>query len=189
MNGTGPDDLLGPADRSVRAALDPATAMDGDEHLVVATQDPTADRVRRIGARHAVVEPEEGSFDERAQVLLGPVARDRDGALQREVVVDGWRFVVALQPERLARLRERATSGREAAVGSGRIELRAVIPGRVVAVAVAAGDPVEAGTQLLVVEAMKMQNEVRAPHAGVVERIDVGPGDTVELGAILLVIA
>lgn len=189
MNGTGPDDLLGPADRHVRAVLDPASALVGDEQLVVATDDPATDRVRRTDARHAVVEPEAGSAGDPARVLLGHVTRDAAGARHREVVVDGWRFVVGTQPERLARLRERATSGREAAVGSGRIELRAVIPGRVVAVSVATGDTVEAGQQLLIVEAMKMQNEVRAPHAGSIERIDVGPGDTVELGAILLVIA
>jgi biotin carboxyl carrier protein len=189
VNGTGPAELLGPADRHVRAALDPASALDGDEHLVVATDDPATGNIRRVDARHAVVEPDARSGREPAHVLLGPVTRDGAGARHREVVVDGWRFVVVTQPERLARLRARATSGREAAVGSGRIELRAVIPGRVVAVSVASGDTVEAGQQLLIVEAMKMQNEVRAPHAGSIERIDVGPGDTVELGALLLVIA
>ena len=57
------------------------------------------------------------------------------------------------------------------------------------AVTVAVGDHVEAGQQVLIVEAMKMQNEVRAPHAGQVERIDVAPGQTVEVGSILAVIA
>ncbi len=189
VNGRGPAELLGPADRSVRATLDDATAMEGDEPIVVPADETAAAGIRRIDVRHAVVEPGDETGGEPSQVVLGPVSRDRSGALHREVVVDGWRFVVGLQPERLARLRERATSGREAAVGSGRIELRAVIPGRVVAVSVAVGDTVEAGQQLLIVEAMKMQNEVRAPHAGTIERIDVGPGDTVDLGMVLLVIA
>ncbi len=55
-------------------------------------------------------------------------------------------------------------------------------------VAVAIGDDVEAGQRLLSVEAMKMENELRAPRAGIVERIAVGPGQTVELGDTLIVL-
>ncbi len=54
-------------------------------------------------------------------------------------------------------------AGRATAAGGGPLEVRAVIPGKVVAVSVVAGDRVVAGQQLLVVEAMKMQNELRAP--------------------------
>jgi 3-methylcrotonyl-CoA carboxylase alpha subunit len=68
------------------------------------------------------------------------------------------------------------------------LEVRAIIPGRVVAVSVAEGDAVEAGQQLLVIEAMKMQNELRSPRAGVVERIAAGVGQAVDLGAVLLVL-
>ena len=50
------------------------------------------------------------------------------------------------------------------------------------------GDVVAAGARLLAVEAMKMENEVRAPRAGTVERVAVGAGETVELGDILVVI-
>ena len=57
-----------------------------------------------------------------------------------------------------------------------------------VSVAVAVGDGVEAGQRLLSVEAMKMENELRAPRAGTVERIAVGPGQTVELGDTLIVL-
>jgi biotin carboxyl carrier protein len=63
-----------------------------------------------------------------------------------------------------------------------------MIPGRVIAVAVAAGDAVQPGDPLLVVEAMKMQNELRAPRAGVVERVAVGAGTTVELDDLLVVL-
>ena len=55
-------------------------------------------------------------------------------------------------------------------------------------VAVAAGDAVEAGQRLLSVEAMKMENELRAPRAGTVERIAVAAGQTVELGDTLVVL-
>ncbi len=53
---------------------------------------------------------------------------------------------------------------------------------------VAAGDEVVASQQLLVVEAMKMQNELRAPRDGVVSRVAVAPGDTIEIGDLLLVL-
>jgi pyruvate carboxylase len=58
----------------------------------------------------------------------------------------------------------------------------------VVSVAVAPGDAVGAGQQLLVVEAMKMQNELRAPRAGTVERVAVGERSTIEVGDLLVVI-
>jgi acetyl-CoA/propionyl-CoA carboxylase biotin carboxyl carrier protein len=58
-----------------------------------------------------------------------------------------------------------------------------------VAVSVAVGDPVDAGQELLVVEAMKMQNELRSPRAGVVERVAVTAGQTIELGDLLVVLA
>ena len=55
--------------------------------------------------------------------------------------------------------------------------------------AVAPGDTVEAGQTLLAVEAMKMQNELRAPRAGTVMQMPVGTGSTVELGDVLVVLA
>jgi biotin carboxyl carrier protein len=114
-----------------------------------------------------------------------PAARDRTGV---EVVVAGWRFEFEVEDARLYDLRERATSGRAVGAHHGPTEVRAIIPGRVVSVAVAVGDSVEAGQRLLSVEAMKMENELRAPRAGTVERVSVGPGDTVELGDTLIVL-
>ena len=55
--------------------------------------------------------------------------------------------------------------------------------------AVAPGDAVEVGQTLLAVEAMKMQNELRAPRAGTVTHVPVGAGSTVELGDVLVVLA
>ncbi len=102
-----------------------------------------------------------------------------------EVVVDGWRFELEVETVRRAEIRQRATRGGGAAVGSGPIEIRAMIPGRVVSVAVAVGDRVEAGQTILVIEAMKMQNDLRAPHAGTIERLTVGAGETITLGQVL----
>jgi pyruvate carboxylase len=58
----------------------------------------------------------------------------------------------------------------------------------VVSVSVTAGDAVAAGQQLLVVEAMKMQNELRAPREGIVDRVGVAVGSSIEIGDLLVVI-
>lgn len=124
-----------------------------------------------------------------SRVVLGPVIEVEGGRRRREVLVDGFRFEVDVEPERIAALRERAAQGRAASAHSGPLEVHAIIPGRVVSVAVAAGDPIAAGEQLLVVEAMKMQNELRAPREGTVERLAVAPGQTIEVGDLLVVIS
>jgi multidrug efflux pump subunit AcrA (membrane-fusion protein) len=116
---------------------------------------------------------------------LGPIS---GGPTRVEVVIDGWRFELDLELEARARLRERATSARAGKGAGGPLELRAIIPGRIVSIDVAAGDVIDAGGRLLVVEAMKMQNELRSPRGGTISRVAVGPGQTVERGDVLLVL-
>jgi pyruvate carboxylase subunit B len=60
------------------------------------------------------------------------------------------------------------------------------MPGLVVRLLVREGEQVQAGAGLVVLEAMKMENELKAPRAGVVQGIRVAPGQTVEKGAVLL---
>ena len=105
-----------------------------------------------------------------------------------EVVVAGWRFDLEVEDARRAELRDRATAAGALIVHDGPTEVRAIIPGRVVSVAVVAGDAVTAGQRLLAVEAMKMENELRAPRDGTVERVAVVAGQTVELGDPLVVL-
>lgn len=64
--------------------------------------------------------------------------------------------------------------------------VKAMMPGRVVRVLVAKGDSVARGAGLLILEAMKMENEIQAPAAGTVDEIFVEAGQTVELGAELM---
>ena len=66
--------------------------------------------------------------------------------------------------------------------------LHAPMPGRVIRVEVEAGDRVEAGQILLVMEAMKMEHTLRAPNSGTISEIDCAPGDQVEAGAVLVVV-
>jgi biotin carboxyl carrier protein len=110
------------------------------------------------------------------------------GSTAVEVVIAGWRFELEVQDAGLADLRARATADRTSASHHGPTAVRAIIPGRVVSVAVTSGDTVAAGQRLLAVEAMKMENELRAPRDGVVERVEVAVGQTVELGDSLVVI-
>jgi biotin carboxyl carrier protein len=125
----------------------------------------------------------------RALVLpLAPVAGQPSGVERREVVVDGWRVEVTVEPAARAALRERARRDRAHAGSSGPSRVHAIIPGVVVAVSVAQGDAVTAGQQLLVIEAMKMQNELRAPRDGTVGQVAVGAGSRVEVGDLLLVL-
>ena len=62
------------------------------------------------------------------------------------------------------------------------------MPGKVIQVLCSVGDEVTAGQGVIVIEAMKMQNEVKAAHAGKLVEIRVAPGDTVEAGQILAII-
>ncbi len=67
----------------------------------------------------------------------------------------------------------------------GRQQIVAPMPGKIVRALVHKGDRVEVGQGLLVVEAMKMQNEIRSPKAGVVERLFVAEGQAVNAGEVL----
>lgn len=112
---------------------------------------------------------------------------------------------IALAPgtapgEMLAYLRGRSVpvtvngrrTGRGAAdtgVGAhGEQKVIAPMPGRVMRVLVAAGDEVEARQPVVVVEAMKMENELRSPKTGRVKDVSVEPGASVEAGRVLMVI-
>jgi biotin carboxyl carrier protein len=74
-----------------------------------------------------------------------------------------------------------------ATASSGTVQ--APMPGRIVKLLVAAGDRVVQGTGLVVMEAMKMENEIGAPHAGTVARVLVSAGDTVDRDAALVELA
>jgi len=193
----GPSRLEGDPAITLSPAPDPATRLpqDGAASPALPLVDgvATAVSLERFGdVRARLTEPAaDGSAGRvvRTDVLFGPIRIDRArGTRLREVVVDGWRIDVELESERRAILRERARRGAGTASLGGPVEIRAIIPGRVVAVSVAVGDSVEAGQQVLVVEAMKMQNELRAPREGSVERIGVAVGDTIEVGDLLIVI-
>jgi biotin carboxyl carrier protein len=99
-----------------------------------------------------------------------------------EALVNGKRLRL-----RISDPRDRSRSVRSIGT-SGPKELRALMPGKVVKLLVREGDEVSAGTGVIVVEAMKMQNEMKSPKDGRVGRIHVGEGSAVGAGEALLVI-
>jgi biotin carboxyl carrier protein len=78
---------------------------------------------------------------------------------------------------------------RSGAEAEGRQQIVAPMPGKVVRVLVKPGDHVEAGQALLVVEAMKMQNEIRSPKSGTIERVLAQEGQPVNAGEVLCEVA
>ena len=70
----------------------------------------------------------------------------------------------------------------------GRQPVTAPMPGKIVLVLVKAGEAVEAGQGIVVVEAMKMQNEIRSPKSGTVERLLVAAGQTVNAGEVVAIV-
>jgi biotin carboxyl carrier protein len=111
-----------------------------------------------------------------------------EGRTRLEVVVGGWRFEATVESAARAELKDRAARDAAAHHRAADLTLRAQIPGRVVRLWVSAGDTVEAGQRLLAIEAMKMENEIRAPHAGKVKGIKVELGSLVERHGELLTI-
>lgn len=110
------------------------------------------------------------------------------------VVVEGHgsEWIVTLAGRRIPatvrswRERQLADAEGAAAADSGPVLVKATLPGLVVAVRVEPGEEVAAGDSLVTVEAMKMQNEVRAPRAGRILEVAVKAGQTVTTGATLL---
>jgi biotin carboxyl carrier protein len=122
------------------------------------------------------------------------VARLGDGERSLTVLVEGQgsEWTVTLRGRRIPvtvrSWRERVLAEAETAAGAhgGPVEVRATLPGLVIAVAVSPGDEVAEGAPLLSIEAMKMQNEVRAPRDGRVSEVAVAAGQTVATGARLI---
>ena len=122
------------------------------------------------------------------------IARLTDGSRSETCLVEGsgsvW--VVTLRGRRIPvsvrGWRERVLAEADSAArrAGGPVEVRATLPGLVVAVSVQAGDEVTEGATLLTIEAMKMQNEVRSPRAGRVTAVSVAAGHKVVAGTSLL---
>ena len=159
--------------------------------------------VRLAGEEHEVLLDADGVHIDGADVSAHvipidgtPVRMVRIGNAVHRVVVrpgadrgsytlwlDGHRFDVEALDERTRAIRERAGV---AATASGPAPIKAPMPGLIVRVNAQVGDAVQAGQGLVVMEAMKMENELRALSAGRVKAVLVAPGTAVDKGAVLI---
>jgi len=100
-----------------------------------------------------------------------------------QVLLRGRLYPVVVEDEREKRLRAAAGGG---VAESGEFHLKAPMPGLVVTIPVAEGQEVKKGQVLLILESMKMQNELKSPRGGRIGRIRVKAGETVEQKQTLL---
>jgi biotin carboxyl carrier protein len=155
------------------------------------------------GSSHDVeVRPTEGGY----QVNVDGEERTVDTARVNEsiysLIIDGLSYDVSVRRvdrevvavkhggfRREVRVLDPASAAARKSAGfSGPAEIKAVMPGRVVSVLVEPGQEVRAGQGLMLLEAMKMENEVTASRDGVVQSLKVSPGQSVEAGSILAVV-
>jgi pyruvate carboxylase subunit B len=145
-----------------------------EDRVVVGDTEYRASLLRFEGSPCYLLEVE----GQKVPLVLEPVGKGK-----WIVSVRGDRYEVEVVDERLERARRTALGTR---APSASPVLTAPMPGLVVRVPVVAGQLVEAGTSLVVLEAMKMENELKAHAPGVVERIEVRPGQPVEKGDVLV---
>jgi len=168
--------------------------IDGQEHVVEVDELPSGEHTARIlpsgteSAGGTPIQAEVAKTDAGITVKLAGRVYDLvlDGDLPNLTVwASGKRAAVQVESARMrsaGALHGRAGESADGAVTSP-------MPGKVVKVLVKEGDEVAAGAPLVVVEAMKMENELTAPCAGVVQKVHVQPGDAVEGGALLVLVA
>ena len=102
-----------------------------------------------------------------------------------DVTLRGEQFRVQVEDERTRRL----NAGRQgSALPQGDLTVRAPIPGLIVQVLVQDGDEIIEDQPLMILEAMKMENEIRAMRSGIVRKVEVSAGQSVEQDAVLMVI-
>ncbi len=159
---------------------------DREEELVIKFQDGRVSA--EVGGRVydlEVREPQPGGYlfflnTDVHECLVSERATSKDAFA---VSVRGHSYEVTIVDPK--RLRSGQNSDRH---HHGLAQILAPMPGKIVRVQTEAGAAVEKGAGVVVVEAMKMQNEMKSPRAGVVVSINVKPGDTVNAGDVLAVI-
>lgn len=141
-----------------------------------------------INGEEVVVDLRQSGVPELYSVLFGGHSYDMLIEPQRfnyTITFRGEQFQVQVEDERTRKL----NTGRKApALPHGELAIRAPIPGLVVKVLVSAGDEVADGQPLVILEAMKMENEIRSLRAGTVRSVAVSQGQRVEQNEVLLIV-
>jgi biotin carboxyl carrier protein len=161
--------------------------IDGREHVVDVQARPTGElAVSFDGAAvdNDVVVLDDGSLSVRIDGKILDLVVEGDPP-DVGVVASGHRAYVRVESER----HRAAAAAKRTAGGGSEKTIAAPMPGRVAKLLVAVGDEVAPGQGVVVIEAMKMENELRAKGAGVVAAIHANPGDAIEAGAKLISLA
>jgi len=141
-----------------------------------------------VDGEPVVVDLKQSGVPELYSILFGGRSYDMLVEAERStyaVTFRGEQFHVQVEDERTRRL----NTGRKApAVPHGELAIKAPIPGLVVKVLIEKGDKIEDGQPLIILEAMKMENEIRSPRSGVVKSIAASAGTRVEQNSIMLVL-
>ena len=166
--------------RPWRVAIEPA-AVPGQVHVSIKGQRRAYD-VSWVDASTLSLIPLDGDSRGREFGL------QRKGAGELQIDTGGKNFHATVLSDGKSNQRHPHRVERAAAPVAGRQSVVATMPGRIARVLVAAGDRVAASQAVVVVEAMKMENEMRAPKDGVVREVRVSPGAAIDAGAVLLVI-
>jgi len=159
--------------------------LDGEQVPVAIGKDTRGNTTVAIGDREYVVDPRWTQSDLLSVIIDGhsyqvDIHTDKD---THKILIEGEHFEFELFDERKALLKKSAAMGAE-----GVQEVRSSMPGKIVNILVVEGDEVEQGQGLVVVEAMKMENEIKAPKAGVVKKVGVEVGEAVDAGTLLVVV-
>ena len=147
--------------------------LDGEEFAVGASRPEAAIYTLLMGT------PGPGEF-EGGEIIEADVEVSPDAVA---VAIRGEKFEIGAIDERRKKLR--AAAGQEAASEGA---IRSPMPGKVVKILAAKGASVKRGDGVIVVEAMKMENQLTAPRDGVVKEIHIAEGQAVEAGALLVTI-
>lgn len=117
------------------------------------------------------------------ELLRESIVGDAEGGVSANIVIGGVRYAAELRDPRALRSR-RAMAGH----GEGPKKILSPMPGKVVRLLAAEGAQVVSGAGVVVIEAMKMQNELKSPKDGVVKKLAVTVGAAVNAGDVLAVI-
>ncbi len=157
--------------------------LDGEQIPVTIGKDDSGNTLVSIGEKEYTVDSRWTQSDLLSLIIDGrsyqvDIHTEKD---LHEVLIEGEHFEFELFDERKSLLKKSATLGAE-----GVQEIKSSMPGKIVKVLVSVDEEVEQGQGLVVVEAMKMENELSAPRDGVVSTIHVTAGQTVDSGAALV---
>ena len=159
-------------------------AIDGQEYLIERAEDGS------ISVNGTPVEVERILAGKAQHLRIGTKTFDVSSLRREEegyhLLLNGMSLHVTVEDERAMLLK---TFGGEKATKVHSAILRSPMPGKIARVLVSEGELIEAGQGVLILEAMKMENEIKAPAAGIVKVIRVSESDAVEKNAILIEIS